>query len=175
MVRTTTVSWPQGPLTGEPFSFFEGFTQTNPGFKYIFTMLADEEAKHYRAIEELQASGDLSLEKSTILGETRNTFEQLKADPNAKITATKDQIDLYLEARAIEARNRDEYIKRAQLATDPKVKALFQLVANEEQKHYVMIDELIQFVGKAEPGRGAWIESAEFNRLDDALYDNYKY
>eukprot|EP00667_Euglena_gracilis_P032340 EG_transcript_49403 len=71
----------------------------NPGFKYIFTMLADEEAKHYRAIEELQASGDLSLEKSTILGETRNTFEQLKADPNAKITATKDQIDLYLEAR----------------------------------------------------------------------------
>lgn len=86
MVRTTTVSWPQGPLTGEPFSFFEGFTQTNPGFKYIFTMLADEEAKHYRAIEELQASGDLSLEKSTILGETRNTFEQLKADPNAKIT-----------------------------------------------------------------------------------------
>ena len=89
--------------------------------------------------------------------------------------ATKDQLELYLEAREIEARNRDEYIKRAQLATDPKVKALFQLVAAEEQKHYVMIDELIQFVSKAEPGRGAWAESAEFNRLDDALYDNYQY
>ena len=48
-------------------------------------------------------------------------------------------------------------------------------VAAEEQKHYVMLDELIQFIGKAEPGSGRWTESAEFNRLDDDLYDNYKY
>ena len=48
-------------------------------------------------------------------------------------------------------------------------------VANEEQKHYVMMDELIQFVAKAEPGSGRWAESAEYNRLDDELYDGYKY
>ena len=48
-------------------------------------------------------------------------------------------------------------------------------VANEEQKHYVMMDELIQFIAKAEPGSGRWSESAEYNRLDDELYDNYRY
>ena len=48
-------------------------------------------------------------------------------------------------------------------------------VANEEQKHYVMMDELIRFVAKAEPGSGRWAESAEYNRLDDELYDGYKY
>ena len=46
----------------------------NPGFKYIFTMLADEEAKHYAAIERMQHSGEQALEKSSILGETRNNF-----------------------------------------------------------------------------------------------------
>jgi|EP00669_Euglena_mutabilis_P006676 rubrerythrin len=147
----------------------------NPGFKYIFNMLADEEAKHYKAIEAMVSSGEQTLANSAILGETKNTFEKLRADPNAKITATRDQVELYIEARAVEASNRDEYLKRAQQVTDPKTRALFQLVAAEEQKHYVMLDELIQFIQKAEPGTGTWAESAEFNRLDDALYDNYKY
>jgi len=34
------------------------------------------------------------LANSAILGETKNTFEKLRADPNAKITATRDQVEL---------------------------------------------------------------------------------
>eukprot|EP00667_Euglena_gracilis_P027686 EG_transcript_34476 len=147
---------------GEEFYRSLATKTSNAGFKYIFNMLADEEAKHYRAIETMDVSSDLTLERSTILGETRNVFEQIRADPNAKITSARDHIALYEEARNLEARSRDEYRRRAALATDPKVRALFQLVANEEQKHYVMIDELIKFVGKAEIGQGAHIESAEF-------------
>ena len=39
-------------------------------------------------------------------------------------------------------------------------------VANEEQKHYIMIDELIQFIQRDE--EPDW----ESYRLDDSLYDN---
>uniref|UniRef100_A0A7S4GDA3 Rubrerythrin diiron-binding domain-containing protein n=1 Tax=Eutreptiella gymnastica TaxID=73025 RepID=A0A7S4GDA3_9EUGL len=147
----------------------------NKGFQRIFTMLADEEQKHYAAIEDMAHSGETRLGKSTILGVTKTIFEEVRADPNVDFLSSKDQLAVYTEARDIEARNRDEYVKRAKSVKDPKVRALFELVAAEEQKHYVMLDELIQFIGKAEPGSGRWTESAEFNRLDDDLYDNYKY
>jgi rubrerythrin len=148
---------------------------TNPGFKRILTMLADDEAKHYEAIEDMAHSGDTGMGKSSILATTKTIFESIRDDPNVDLLSAKDQIALYEEARDLEARNRDEYIARAKAATDPKVRALFELVANEEQKHYVMMDELIQFIAKAEPGSGRWSESAEYNRLDDELYDNYRY
>lgn len=112
---------------------------------------------------------------STILRSTKSIFEEITEDKSVDLLSSKDQLKLYEEARSIEERNRDEYIKRAKEATDPKVRALFELVAAEEQKHYVMMDELVQFIGKAEPGAGRHAESAEFNRLDDALYDGYKY
>ena len=64
-------------------------------------MLADEEAKHYKAIENMQHSGEQTLGRSSILGETRNTFEQLRDDPNAKITARTQQegADVFLWPR----------------------------------------------------------------------------
>ena len=39
---------------------------------------------------------------------------------------------MYTEARDIEARNRDEYVKRAKSVKDPKVRALFELVCQHE-------------------------------------------
>ena len=40
-------------------------------------------------------------------------------------------------------------------------------MAAEEQKHYIVLDEIVLAIGKAEPG-----VSLEFNRLNDALYDS---
>eukprot|EP00997_Jenningsia_sp_PLL12_P005991 NODE_2533_length_907_cov_171.966200_g2080_i0.p1 GENE.NODE_2533_length_907_cov_171.966200_g2080_i0~~NODE_2533_length_907_cov_171.966200_g2080_i0.p1 ORF type:complete len:140 (-),score=48.76 NODE_2533_length_907_cov_171.966200_g2080_i0:215-634(-) len=139
-------------------------------------MLADEEAKHYKAIEQLRVSGDEMMDKpSSILSDTRSIFQQIQDDPKVSLLSSKDQMALYEGARDLEARNRDFYVEQAKDAKNPKVKALFQQMANEEQKHYVMIDELMQFVAKAEPGSGRWAESPEWVRLDDQLYDGWKY
>ena len=62
----------------------------------------------HRLIIFSQSSGDQTLAKSAILKETKTIFEQLRDDPNAKIVATNDQMELYTEARTIEQRNRDE-------------------------------------------------------------------
>ena len=66
--------------------------------------------------------------KSTILGVTKTIFEEVRADPNVDFLSSKDQLAVYTEARDIEARNRDEYVKRAKSVKDPKVRALFELV-----------------------------------------------
>uniref|UniRef100_A0A7S4FNN2 Rubrerythrin diiron-binding domain-containing protein n=1 Tax=Eutreptiella gymnastica TaxID=73025 RepID=A0A7S4FNN2_9EUGL len=148
--------------------YYRGLAEkaTNPGFKRILTMLADDEARHYQAIEDMAHSGDTGMGKSTILKTTKSVFDQIRADPTVDLLAAKDQLELYAAARDLEARNRDEYIARASAASDPKVRALFELVANEEQKHYIMIDELIQFIQRDE--EPDW----ESYRLDDSLYDN---
>ena len=66
--------------------------------------------------------------KSTILKTTKSVFDQIRADPTVDLLAAKDQLELYAAARDLEARNRDEYIARASAASDPKVRALFELV-----------------------------------------------
>ena len=66
--------------------------------------------------------------KSSILATTKTIFESIREDPNVDLLSAKDQIALYEEARDLEARNRDEYIARAKAATNPKVRALFELV-----------------------------------------------
>lgn len=68
----------------------------NAGFKYIFTMLADEELKHYRAIEDMHSSGETTLGKSTILHSTKTIFEQLRDDPSTDLVASKGVLDLDL-------------------------------------------------------------------------------
>ena len=39
---------------------------TNPGFKRILTMLADDEAKHYEAIEDMAHSGDTGMVRQAV-------------------------------------------------------------------------------------------------------------
>eukprot|EP00993_Chasmostoma_nieuportense_P003660 NODE_4365_length_799_cov_106.203869_g4207_i0.p1 GENE.NODE_4365_length_799_cov_106.203869_g4207_i0~~NODE_4365_length_799_cov_106.203869_g4207_i0.p1 ORF type:complete len:226 (-),score=62.63 NODE_4365_length_799_cov_106.203869_g4207_i0:120-740(-) len=155
---------------------------SNTGFKSIFAMLAAEEDKHYKALENVRVSGsDLMLDSSlttSILKETKAVFEKMRdglKDKGENIDTSSDQIKIYEAAREMEARNRDIYIEKAKSVQDPKIRSLFEIMAAEEQKHYIMIDEIVQMISKAEPGKGMWAESAEWNRLDDSLYDNWKY
>ena len=59
---------------------------------------------------------------------TKNLFTQLQNDPNVDFLGMKDQVHVYAQARDIELKNRDEYLKRAEEAADPQVKTLFEQV-----------------------------------------------
>jgi rubrerythrin len=143
----------------------------NRGFAYIFNMLARDEKKHYDAIEQLSFTGTFEMANTTIPGNTLTMFEKLRADPDVNLLAARDQVELYEQARNLEARNRDEYLQRARDATDPDVKKLFLHVALEEQKHYVLLNELLCFVrSDDEP-----MMNAETPRNTDAYVDDYRH
>ena len=75
--------------------------------------------------------------KSTILEATKTIFECIADDPDKNFVSCRDQLEIYMKARDIEAENRDEYRYRAKSAQDPKVRALFELVCSDMALHRI--------------------------------------
>ena len=133
----------------------------NNGMKTILTMLADEEVKHYNAIERIQTQ-KTQIAESKILTDAKNVFVQIKESDESFDFDIK-QTELYKKARDIEKKSRDFYTAKANEVTEKYQKELFLKLADEEQKHYVLLDNIIEFVSRPEQ----WLENAEFFHLED--------
>jgi rubrerythrin len=133
----------------------------NRGLKTIFTMLAEEEVKHCKAIEEMK-SGQPEMARTTILDDAKNVFVQMKEsgerfDPDGK------QAELYKKAQEIEKKSRDFYREKAAEATEGYQRELFLKLAQEEEKHGFLLENIIEFVRRPE----TWLEDAEFYHLEE--------
>ena len=73
------------------------------------------------------------------------------------------QVDLLREAQTIEQRSWAFYEEQAERATDPAHKTLFLRIADEEKRHYFLLDSIVEFMDRPR----TWIENAEFNHLED--------
>ncbi len=134
---------------------------SNIGMKTILTMLADEEVKHYNALEKIQTQ-KTQIAESEILTDAKNVFIQIKESGESFDFDIK-QAELYKKARNIEEKSRDFYTEKAGEVTEEYQKELFLKLADEEQKHYVLLDNIIGFVSQPEQ----WLENAEFFHLEE--------
>ncbi|MBW7991269.1 MAG: ferritin family protein [Planctomycetes bacterium] len=133
----------------------------NNGMKTILTMLADEEVKHYNTIEKIKTE-KTQIAESEILTDAKNVFVQIKESGDS-FDFDIDEADLYKKARNIEKKGRDFYTEKANEVTEEYQKELFLKLADEEQKHYILLDNIIEFVSQPEQ----WLENAEFFHLED--------
>ena len=133
----------------------------NNGMKTILTMLADEEVKHYNALEKIKTR-KTQITESEILTDAKNVFVQIKESGDSFDFDIK-QTELYKKAQDIEKKSRDFYKGKANEVTEEYQKELFLKLAIEEQKHYVLLDNIIDFVSRPEQ----WLEDAEFFHLED--------
>jgi rubrerythrin len=133
----------------------------NKGMRTILTLLADEEVKHYNAIEKIKTQ-QAQIADSEILIDAKNIFVQIK-ESGESFDFNINQEELYKKARDIEKKNRDFYTEKANEVTENYQKELFLKLAVEEQKHYVLLDNIIDFISRPEQ----WLENAEFFHLDD--------
>ncbi len=134
---------------------------TSKGIKTILTMLADEEVKHYNALVKIQAQKP-QMAETTILTDARNVFEQMK-EGNEKFNIDVNQIELYKEAQKIEERSINFYLEKADEVTEEYQKELFLKLAEEEKKHYFLLENIIEFVSRPQ----TWLENAEWHHLDE--------
>ena len=133
----------------------------NDGMRNILTMLADEEVKHYQAIEKMKTQ-QTQIVESEILTDAKNVFAQIK-ESGEILDFNISQAELYTKARDIEKKSRDFYTEKANEVTERYQKELFLKLAVEEQKHYVLLDNIIEFISRPEQ----WLENAEFFHLED--------
>jgi rubrerythrin len=133
----------------------------NSGLKTILTMLADEEVKHYNVLEKIK-SQKTQIAESGILTDAKNIFAQIK-ESGENFDFDINQADLYKKARDIEKKSQDFYAEKAGEVTEESQKELFLKLVVEEKKHYVLLDNIIDFISRPEQ----WLENAEFFHLED--------
>jgi rubrerythrin len=134
---------------------------TNKGLKKILGMLADEEVTHYNVIEKMKASQP-TLAETALLAEAKNVFTQIR-DSNEAVDSGLGQIELYQKAQEIEKKSQDFYLEKAGKVEKEYQKGIFLRLANEEKKHYFLLENIIGFVSRPEQ----WLENAEFNHLEE--------
>ena len=133
----------------------------NKGIKSILTMLADAEVIHYNIFQAMKRNEQIPETDSKSLAGIKNIFARLKEDGPSGVDST--QVVLYRKAQDIEKKTGDFYIERAEESKDKIEKAIFQKVANEERKHYLILENIIDFVNKP----ATWLENPEWYHLEE--------
>ena len=128
-------------------SYYENLAveTTVAGLKSIFTGLAADEQKHFEIIRDLKLGINLNMADSTVLEKSKNLFEQLMTDKNVA-AVLKKSLDGYQHARKIEADSVRLYEDMAKKEDNPEIVQLLLKVANEEKKHFNILDNLCDFV-----------------------------
>jgi rubrerythrin len=134
----------------------------NKGLTEIFILLANEEEKHFELIEKMQADTPAELGDTNILADATVIFEKIRQG-DKKFSFDKSELELYKEAQNIEQNARKFYLEKANEVKPQAQKKIFLKLAEEERKHYFLLDNIIEFVSR--PQR--WLEDAEFYHLEE--------
>jgi rubrerythrin len=132
------------------------------GLKNILTMLADEEAKHYRTVERMKTEAPEQVTDVPVLDRAKEIFEKMRVAPK-KFDFLTSEAELYRKACQIEEQSKRFYLERAEEASDPDRKRVFGLLAQEEDKHLFLMENIYSFVSKPE----SFLENAEMYHFDD--------
>lgn len=128
----------------------------------IFSLLAQEEAKHASLLQNKADSLSYTLVESTILTESKNLFANLE-NFKSDIATLPTQLDSYRFALDKEEKSYEFYKKAASEATDLQLKEIFQHLIKEETNHCIILEEIIKLLTRPEE----WVESAEFGIRED--------
>jgi rubrerythrin len=132
-------------LDGKAFYQKLAADTTDGGLKSIFSNLASDEQKHYEVILSIKSGTELKMTDSAVLEEAKNIFELLMTDKNAPVVLKKS-LDGYQHARKIEADSVKLYEDMAKKEDNPEIVQLLLRIANEEKKHFNILDNLCDFV-----------------------------
>jgi rubrerythrin len=131
------------------------------GMATIFNMLAVEEAKHNRMLGEMKTKTDIKFGNTNLLSDAKAVFAKM-AD-NEKLDFSFEQLDVYRKAQEIETKSKKYYAQKADEVEDNYQKSVFTKLAKEEDKHYFLLENIIDFVSRPE----TWLENAEWHHLEE--------
>lgn len=132
------------------------------GLANILTMLADEEVKHYQTVEHMKTETPEAATDTPVLADAKEVFEKMRGSAE-KFRFDISEADLYRKACDIEAESKAFYQEKAGAVEDAKQKQVFQKLAEEENKHLFLVQQICDFVSRPE----TYLEDAEFYHFDD--------
>jgi len=146
---------------GEDFYRELAVKTPNKGLKNIFTMLANAEVVHYQIFHRMKEREKVTVAPAQILSGVKNVFEEMKEKRDDRVDV--NQIEWYRKAQEIEKSSKDFYLKQAGAVQDREQKEIFLKIAGEEEKHFRILEQIIDFVSRPQ----SWLENAEWFRMED--------
>jgi rubrerythrin len=145
---------------GEAFYRNMAAQTADAGVTSIFNALADDEVKHYNIVKQLkQGAAAPEMADTAVLATAQNVFAQIKGQT---LDTTGPQVDVYRQAQELERKSEEFYREKADEVSQSAHKALLLRIAQEENKHFFLLDHMIEYVNRPQ----TWIEDAEFNHLE---------
>ncbi|AHF97824.1 MAG: ferritin family protein [Desulfurella sp.] len=129
----------------------------------LFLMLAADETRHYKIIEKFKEGVYEYLPTSTF-DNVPNLFKKLK-NQNSDFSDEQNLLDVYSKAIKIEIDSRDFYKQKSLESDNENEKNILQLISKEEDKHRIILENLMEFIRKGQE----WVESAEFSHIEEQL------
>ena len=146
---------------GETFYRDMAAKSADAGVQSILNALADDEVKHYNIVKQMKDEAAAPLMDDTaVLSTAQNVFAQMKG---RALDTAGPQAGVYRQAQELERQSRAFYQEKADEVSQETHKALLLRIAEEENKHYFLLDHMIEFVNRPQ----TWIEDAEFNHLEE--------
>jgi rubrerythrin len=133
----------------------------NKGLKSILGMLADAEVRHFNLFRNMKQHAQIGPLSIEALLYVKNIFEIMKEQRGFKIGSS--EMELYRKAQDIEQKSREFYLKEASEVSDPSQKDAFAKIANEEQRHFMILEEIMNMVDRPQ----AWLENPEWYHLEE--------
>jgi rubrerythrin len=134
--------------------------------KKTFLFLADEELKHIDAINTFNKSihdGDVPVIDSGAEDEAINAVKEFFSDTvktaAEKAVASQSDLNSYEAGLILEQKGYDFYKKCAEKSEHPNVKKLFEFLMKEENSHYALISNAINYFKSPEEyfqGEESW-------------------
>lgn len=132
------------------------------GFKNIFHMLAKEESKHYKIVQQMGRKFPIKVAEAPVLRNAREVFEKMRESPE-KFNFEVSELELYQKARDFETESMNFYLEKSEEVEDTRQKDIFKKLSDEEHKHFILLDKICDFVARPQ-----WfLENAEMYRFDD--------
>jgi rubrerythrin len=134
----------------------------NKGLKNICNMLADEEAKHYKVVQKMRTNNPDKITDTPILKNAKKVFEKMR-ESTEKFNFNISELQLYEKAKNIEQEAKQFYMEKTEEVDNPDQKEIFKKLANEEQKHFIVLENICDFLENPQ----YFLENAEFHHIDD--------
>lgn len=143
--------------------FFRTLTRQlkKPGLRKIMAMLAEDQATHGRDLARMKKAEGTTLPDAKNLTGALNPFAQRlkRLGLGERLDENLPPAELYRRGQALDKECEDFYRKRAGRVKNPRLKQAFLGVAEEQRKHRISLEHLINFI--MEPQQE--LEDAEWN------------
>ena len=145
-------------------TIYENLTASTrvPGLKTIFSGLAADEQKHYEIFRGLKEGKAWIMTDSVMLEQAQSVFRDLLADKD-RLVELQEDLEAYQVGLKIEADSVRLYEDMARKEQEPETVQLYLRIANEEKKHFNIMENICDFLMRPK----YYLEWREFSNLHE--------